>query len=224
MSQQRAGENIDMSLQHFGGAQKSTLITLVQGHGEIGEQIFLQVQGIHDYYCFWMFPMSRLDDLMRNYAQCADLPLNSLRFHYNGDEIQHPSLTPNCLKMKNGDTINVTQWLPTRVMIDSRTFIESPNRIVLPCGDEEKPIYLQVVVNGKTIDDKVNYCIGRNTPLDCLLLDFAARFYEFYNHTIMFRTSVHLRPVRKEDTADNIMLEDGDMILMWTTMPSSVDV
>ncbi|OMO87939.1 hypothetical protein COLO4_20524 [Corchorus olitorius] len=100
--------------------------------------------------------------------------------------------------------------------MDSRT-VATPKLIVLPRGDEEKPIILRV--EGETVNGNVNYCIGRNTPLDCLLLDFAARFYEFYNHTIMICNVPRRRLVEKEDTADGIKLEDGDTIEMMTTIP-----
>ncbi|XVF00258.1 hypothetical protein REPUB_Repub03eG0269600 [Reevesia pubescens] len=185
-----------MDMSRRPAATKSVLVTLsdlVQGE----KRIVLKVQGEKeaDEFCYWMRRDTPLHYLMLDYTQRIGVAFNFVRFIYDGSPII-PRFTANKYRMEDGDIIDVIQWVGFRVPSATLSTL-----ITLPRANGEKPIVLDV-------KDHL-YLIGRNTPLDNLVHDIADRICELNEHIRLF---YHGRQIDRKKTADDLGLEDGDII------------
>ncbi|XVF00259.1 hypothetical protein REPUB_Repub03eG0269700 [Reevesia pubescens] len=192
-----------MDMSRRPAATKSVLVTLsdlVKGE----KRIVLKVQGEKeaDEFCYWMGRETPLRNLMIDYTERIGVAFNFVRFHiYDGSPII-PDFTPDTYQMEDGDIITVIEWDGFRVMGATQSTL-----ITLPLVDGEKPIVLKVQWPGK--DDIQFYLIGRNTPLDNLIHDYADRIFELNEHIILFYKGYKIEPMK---TAGDLGLEDGDII------------
>ncbi|GMI70161.1 hypothetical protein HRI_000685400 [Hibiscus trionum] len=197
--------------QRVTAATESTLITLSSNRKD-EKRILLKVQSGSEeaeHLHYWMGRNTPFSKLMLNYIQRLCVPLNSVRFLFDGSAL-NPYSVPSELQLEDGDSIDVIRRDEYISGSESTLiFLHDVPTISLPHAKYERVIRLEVL--GLENDSDFVYLIGINTPLRHLMLDYCDRTAQVFEF-MRFRLSFRFSDIDPNKTADDLNMSNGATI------------